>query len=131
MSREEPMRGFALAVAALLVSAVPAEAKWQYFACMSESFAAQFPDAPKIESVTFSLRRHGSALSARTYTAAVDNIVYRMLVADYSDRVPFSASILMEALSQHVGTEDGSRANGKIILNDIARIEPEERGAVY
>ena len=43
------MRGFALIVAALMVSAVPAQAAWQYYACPSDGFASQFPDVPKME----------------------------------------------------------------------------------
>jgi hypothetical protein len=125
------MRGVALIIAALTVSIAPAEAKWQYFACMSDSFATQFPDRPRIENSKFAMRRHGEALSARKYTATVDGIEYAMLVADYSDRIAFSGSILMEALGQHTGSEDGMRPKGKIILNDLARIEPEERGAVF
>ncbi len=43
------MRGIALAVAALIVSAVPANAAWNYYACPSDNFASQFPDTPKME----------------------------------------------------------------------------------
>jgi len=32
------------------------------------------------------LARHKNARSARTHTAGVDNVIYSMLVADYSDR---------------------------------------------
>ena len=77
------MRGFALTVAAasaMLVSAMPAQAAWNYLACPSDNFASQFPDKPKMESIQFAMPRHGKALSARTYTATVDDIVYRMQI---------------------------------------------------
>jgi len=125
------MRGLALTVAALLVSAVPAQAAWQYYSCASDNFAAQFPDVPKMETVKFAMPRHGDALSARSYTTTVDNIIYKMLVADYSNRVPFGASILEEALFQHTEADDHGLRNGKILGNDTARIEPVPRGATY
>src|ERR1700730_17136419 len=84
---EDAMRGLSLLVAALLVSAVPAQAAWKYYACPSDNFASQFPDVPKMENVRFSMPRHNLALSARSYTTTVDNMVYRMLVADYPDPV--------------------------------------------
>src|ERR1700752_2776003 len=118
-------------MAGLLVSIIPAEAKWQYFACNSDSFATQFPDKPRTEKTNFSMRRHGDARSARKYTVTVDGIEYAMLVADYSDRIAFSGSILMEALGHYTGTEDGMKPTGKVALNELARIEPEERGAVF
>jgi hypothetical protein len=125
------MRGLVLAVAALMVSAVPAQAAWQYYSCASDNFAAQFPDTPKMETVKFTMPRHKDALSAHTYTTTVDNIVYRMLVADYSDRIPFGASILEEAIFQHTEADDHGLRNGKILGNDTARIEPVVRGATY
>ena len=76
------MRALALTVAAMLVSAVPAQAAWQYYACPSDNFASQFPDVPKMENARFSMPRHGLALSTHTYTTTVDNIIYRVLVAD-------------------------------------------------
>ncbi len=128
------MRGFGITVAAataMLVWAVPAEAAWSYFACPSDNFASQFPDKPKIESIEFAMPRHGKALSARTYTTTVDNIIYRMLVADYSDRVPDGASILEESMFQHTEADDHGLRNGKMVGNDTARIEPVVRGATY
>ncbi|SRR6266566_4802067 len=134
MAWEDMMRGFAFtvtAVAAVLGSALPAQAAWHYFGCPADNFASQFPDVPKMESILFSMERHGKALSARTYTTNVDNIVYRMLVADYSDRVPDGASILGEAMFQYVGDERRGIRNGKIITNDVARIEGVDKGATY
>jgi len=130
------MRGLVLTVGAMLVSGVvispgPAQAAWSYYSCASDNFAAQFPDVPKMETVKFTMPRHKDALSARTYTATVDNIVYKMLVADYSDRIPFGASILEEALFQHTEADDHGLRNGKILGNDTARIEPVVRGATY
>jgi hypothetical protein len=125
------MRGLSLTVAALLVSAIPAQGAWQFYACPSDNFATQFPATPKMETVKFSMPRHKQALSAHTYTATVDNIVYRMLVADYSDRVPDGASILEEAIFQHTEADDHGLRNGKMVGNDSARIEPVVRGATY
>jgi hypothetical protein len=127
------MRGFALTVAAaaMLVSAAPAHAAWGYFACPSDNFASQFPDKPVMETIPFAMPRHGKALSAHTYTTTVDNIIYKMLVADYSDRATDGASILEEALFQHTEADDHGLRNGKMLGNDTARIEPVVRGATY
>jgi hypothetical protein len=125
------MRGIALAVAAIAVWSAPAYAGWNYYACPSDNFASQFPDKPKMESIDFSMPRHGKALSAHTYTTTVDNIVYKMLVADYSDRAGDGASILGEAIFQHTDADDHGLRNGKILGNDAARIEPVVRGATY
>jgi len=131
MMRALALTGAALLGSALLVSPVPAQAAWQYFSCASDNFAAQFRDVPKMETVKFTMPRHKDALSARSYTTTVDNIVYKMLVADYSDRVAFGASILEEALFQHTEADDHGLRNGKILGNDTARIEPVVRGATY
>ena len=123
--------GLTVAAAAILAWAIPAQAAWGYFACPSDNFASQFPDVPKMESIQFSMPRHGKALSARTYTTTVDNIVYRMLVADYSDRAGDGASILEEAIFQHTDADDHGLRNGKLLGNDTTRIEPVVRGATY
>jgi hypothetical protein len=125
------MRRLVISVAALTILAAPAEAKWEFFACPSENFATEFPDTPKVESVQFAMPRHKAALSAKTYTATVDGITYKMLVADYSDRVPFGASILEEAVFEHTEADDHGAQNGTIVRNDTARIEPVVRGATY
>jgi hypothetical protein len=125
------MRGLALTVAAMVVSAVPAQAAWQYYACPSDNFASQFPGVPKMDSIQYSMPRHGKAMSARTYTTTVDGMVYRMLVADYTDRAGDGASILEEAIFQHTEADDHGLRNGKMLGNDSARIEPVVRGATY
>jgi len=125
------MRGLALAVAAMVVSAVPAQAAWQYYACPSDNFASQFPGVPKMETVQFSMPRHGKAMSARAYSTTVENIIYRMVVADYTDRAADGASILEEAIFQHTEADDHGLRNGKMLGNDSARIEPVVRGATY
>jgi hypothetical protein len=127
------MRGLGLtvAVAAMLVSAMPAEAAWSYFACPSDNFASQFPDKPKMETIEFAMPRHGKALSARVYTTTVEDMVYKMLVADYSDRAMDGASILEEAMFQHTEADDHGLRNGKMVGNDTSRIEPVVRGATY
>jgi len=127
------MRGLGLTVAAaaLLISAIPAHAAWQYYACPSDNFASQFPDVPKMETMKFTMPRHGEAKSARSYTTTVDNVVYKMLVADYSDRATDGASILEEAIFQHTEADDHGLRNGKLLGNDTARIEPVVRGATY
>src|SRR2546423_6124335 len=109
------MRGLALTVAALVISAVPAQAAWQYYACPSDNFASQFPGVPKMEAIQFSMPRHGKAVSARTYTTTVDNMMYRMLVADYSDRVADGASILQEAIFQHTEPDEPGLPNAKVV----------------
>ena len=127
------MRGLVLTVAAaaLMVSAVPAQAAWGYYACPSDNFATQFPDVPKMETIKFTMPRHGEAKSARSYATTVDNMIFKMVVADYSDRVAFGASILEEAIFQHTEADDHGLRNGKMLGNDTARIEPVVRGATY
>jgi hypothetical protein len=115
----------------MVVSAVPAQAAWQYYACPSDNFASQFPGVPKMETVQFSMPRHGKASSARAYSTTVENIIYRMVVADYTDRAADGASILEEAIFQHTEADDHGLRNGKMLGNDSARIEPVVRGATY
>ena len=128
------MRGLALilvAAAGVVISGAPAQAGWGYFACPSDNFASQFPDVPKMESVEYAMPRHGKALSARTFTTTVNDIVYKMLIADYSDRVADGASILEEAIFQHTEADDHGLQNGKLLGNTTTRIEPVGRGATY
>jgi hypothetical protein len=131
------MRGLGLTIAAmgmaaaLMGTAAPAQAAWGYFACPSDNFASQFPDVPKMESIPYAMPRHGKAMSARSYTTTVDNIVYKMLVSDYSDRANDGASILEEAIFQHTEADDHGLRNGKLLGNDSSRIEPVVRGATY
>ena len=58
-------------------------------------------------------------------------MVFRMMVADYSDRAGDGASILEEAIFQHTDSEDHGLRNGKTIANDSTRIENPARGATY
>ena len=128
------MRGLGIGLAAgaaMLVWMAPTEAGWGYFACPSDNFASQFPDVPKLEPAAFTMPRHGKALSARTYTSVVDNVIYKMLIADYSDRVPDGASILEEAIFQHTEADDHGLQNGKVLSYTTTRIEPVGRGATY
>lgn len=128
------MRGLGLALlaaSALIGPMGTAQAAWGYFACPSDNFATQFPDVPKMEPATFTMPRHGKAISARTYTTVVDNVIFKMLVADYSDRVPDGASILEEAIFQHTEADDHGLQNGKVLSYTTSRIEPVVRGAVY
>jgi hypothetical protein len=125
------MRGLTTLSVALLLLTLPAKAEWRYWACPVDSFASKFPAEPKQDSIKFTLPRHGEALSARTYTTIEDNVVYKVLVADYSDRKDDGASILEEAMFQHTDTDDDGLRRGTIVANDSARIEPVPRGATY
>ena len=125
------MRTVGLALAVLVVAAAPAHAAWQWYACPSDNFALQSPVLLKMESTKFSMPRHGAALSARTYSATLDNMEFRMLVADYSDRVPDGASILSEAMYQHTETGDHGLRSGTIVSDVPTRIENPARGATY
>jgi hypothetical protein len=125
------MRGLALGVVTLAISTMPAEAAWQYYACPSDNFASQFPDVPKMQPITFTMPRHKAALSAHTYETTVDNVIFRMLVADYSDRIADGASILEEAIFEHTEADDHGLQHGTILGNTTSRIEPVVRGATY
>jgi len=126
------MRKLLIFLAVVLLSvAAPAQAAWQWYVCPSDNFALQMPGPPKLENVKFSMPRHKAALAARTYSATVDNMVFRMMVADYSDRIPDGASILAEAMYQHTETDDHGLANGKIMSDVPTRIENPARGATY
>jgi hypothetical protein len=127
------MRTVGLGLAMLLMVSVsaPAHAAWQWYACPSDNFALQSPGPLQMESTKFSMPRHGAALSARIYSATVDNMVFRMLVADYLDRVPDGASILSEAMFQHTESNDHGLRGGKIVSDVPTRIENPARGATY
>lgn len=125
------MRDLCLGIAVLLISSAPADAAWQWYACPSDNFAMQSPGLLQTQSTTFKMPRHGAALSARTYSATVDNMAFQMLVADYSDRIPDGASILSEAMYQHTETNDHGLEDGKIVGDNPTRIENPARGATY
>jgi hypothetical protein len=113
------------------MSAAPAQAAWQWYACASDNFALQSPAPLKMEPAKFAMPRHGAALAARTYSGTVDNMVFRMTIADYSDRVADGASILSEAEFQHTESNDHGLMGGKTLANDGTRIENPARGATY
>jgi len=125
------MRVIGLVLGLLLGAVGPAHAAWQWYVCPSDNFALQSPGPLMMENTKFSMPRHGAALSARTYSTTVDNMVFRMMVADYSDRVPDSASILSEAMFQHTESRDHGLLGGKIISDAPTRIENPARGATY
>jgi hypothetical protein len=58
-------------------------------------------------------------------------MVFRMTVADYSDRVSDGASILAEAMFQHTESDEHGLAEGKTISDAATRIENPARGATY
>src|SRR3978361_225228 len=118
------MRGLALSVAAMLISAVPAQAAWQYYACPSDNFASQFPDAPKLENGRFSMPRHGLAKSAHIYTKTVEKIVDPTMVVHFADLAMDGASILEEAIFQHPEAGDHGQQNVKVIGNSPTLIYP-------
>lgn len=115
----------------LLGATAPAHAAWQWYACPSDNFALQSPGPLQMETTKFSMPRHGAALSARIYSATVDNMLFRMMVADYSDRIPDGASILSEAMFQHTESNDHGLLGGKTISDEPTRIENPARGATY
>jgi hypothetical protein len=125
------MRGLCIGIAIVLMSWVPAEAAWQWYVCPSDNFALQSPGPPQAQSTKFAIPRHGAALSARIYSATVDNMVFRMVVADYSDRIADGASILSEAIFQHTESDDHGLEGGKIVSDNPTRIENPARGATY
>ena len=125
------MRATGLVLGLLLGSTLPANAAWQWYACPSDNFALQSPGPLQMQSTKFSMPRHGSAISARTYSATVDNMLFRMTVADYSDRISDGASILSEAIFQHTESNDHGLLGGKVVSDVPTRIENPARGATY
>lgn len=125
------MRTTGLVFALLFGVTAPAHAAWQWYACPSDNFALESPGPLRTENSNFSMPRHGAALSVHTYSATVDNMLFRMMVADYSDRIADGASILSEAIFQHNQSNDHGLLGGKILSDEPTRIENPARGATY
>ena len=81
----ETMRGRLrfLAIAALFVSAAASAAPWKEYSYSKDSFAAQFPAEPKLETHPYKTAL-GSAVTERVYSYNEGGVVYLVGIADFS-----------------------------------------------
>jgi hypothetical protein len=108
----------ALSVAALSLAASPAEAQWNEYVFEELGIAKQFPAPPKETRETYQTPQTGRAVPARVLSVELDNILYRMLVADLStpDLIEKSAQLYAECIAR-------AEQEGKVIAAMPQRVE--------
>ena len=105
-----------LIFAALLLGIGPAQAAWKHYKFPELGFAVDFPAETKTSKGQW---KGGVARTVPTtvISAELDDVTYQAIVADFSDRVADTPTILGEAafiLAQE----------GKVIADTVARTEP-------
>ena len=110
------MRLCALVIAAVMLAAVPAEAAWKQYTSRELGFAVDFPAEMKTS------RGEWKGAVARTVpttvvSAELDNVTYQAIVADFSNRVGDTPTILGEA-AYILSLE------GMLVAETMARSEP-------
>jgi hypothetical protein len=112
----------ALAVAALTIITVPAEAAWKTYVSHALGFSFDAPSEVKVAKGKY---RGGVAGTndAIVYRVLDNNIEYRATIVDFSNRLG-EGSVLMEEAAYIL--QDGKR----VLMNDFGRVEP-GKDAVY
>ncbi len=118
-SLEEIMRNLALLAVALFLAAGPASAGFEEYNYPGEGVAIQFPAKPTAAQSTYkSILAKG--LTAITYSAEDDHVIYRLTVVDLGGNADRGASFLNEA-----GYELMRRGN--VIYTDFPRVYQDEK----
>jgi hypothetical protein len=102
--------------AAVLLGMVPAQAAWKHYKFPELGFAVDFPADTKITKGEW---KGAVARNAPTtvISAELDDVTYQAIVADFSDRVADTPTILGEAAYILV-------QEGMLIADTVARTEP-------
>lgn len=114
------MRLACAAGVAVVLGAGPAAAAWQQYVYKDLGLGAYFPGPPKREAGKYTSPRWGSA-PATIFSTTVDDILYRITVAEFQDRVDVSATLMGECAFL---AED----SGKEIANMTTRIGTQKNG---
>jgi hypothetical protein len=90
------MRLYALVLAAFVASPAAAQS-WQEYSYPDYAFTVSFPAAPKVETTTYQTA-DGRSVSARVYSAAKDNGVFKITVADLSHAALEESAVIDHAI---------------------------------
>jgi hypothetical protein len=90
------MRLYALILTAFVASPAAAQS-WQEYSYPDYAFTVSFPAEPKIETTTYQTA-DGRPMPARVYSAAKDNGVFKMTVADLSHAVLEESAVIDHAI---------------------------------
>ena len=110
------MRQFAILVAVVALSAIPAKAAaaWQEYVFPNDRFAIQFPATSVMENTPYETRL-ATGLSANVYSLEYENILYRATVVDLTGRIEKGANFIGEAAYNLM-------REGDVIFNDFPRV---------
>lgn len=117
------MRRLALAMAALIVAAVPAQAAWKSVKYPQYGFGVDFPAEPKM-----SKGEYRGVIAGRVPTtiigAELEGTIYQVEMVDFSNRMPETPVLLEEAV--FLATQEG-----KLVSDTTARTDNGAKFAKY
>lgn len=91
------MRLFVFILAAFLASAPAHAQSWREYAYPQYSFGVSFPAEPKIETTTYKTAE-GDMVEARVYSVLQDNSLFKMTIADLSERKTEEGTVIDHAI---------------------------------
>jgi hypothetical protein len=114
------------ALLAALASAPAAAQQWQEHMFRELGIAKEFPAPPRMETGTYETPVIGRAVPSTVYSVTLDNIIYRLTIADLMqpEFVAKSASIYAECLEQAEG-------EGRVLARMPQRVEDGTEFRVY
>jgi hypothetical protein len=117
------MRLIALAVAAAMLAAAPAQAAWKAYTYKEYGFGVDFPAPPKM-----SKGEHRGVVAGRVPTTIIsaeeDGTIYQVVIADFKNRLAETPVILEEAV--FLATQEG-----KVVSDTTARTDNGPQYAKY
>lgn len=117
------MRLIALAMAAAILVAAPAQAAWKDFTYKQYGFAVNFPAEPKTTKGEWR-----GVIAGRVPTTIIsaeeDGTIYQVVIADFKNRMPETPNILEEAV--FLATQEG-----KLVSDVTARTDNGQQFAKY
>ena len=117
------MRLIALAIAAAMLVAAPAQAAWKAYTYPEYGFGVDFPAPPKM-----SKGEHRGVVAGRVPTTIIsaeeDGTIYQVVIADFKNRLADTPVILEEAV--FLATQEG-----KVVSDTTARTDNGAQFAKY
>src|SRR5689334_6020121 len=89
------MRRLVLAAGCLVLMSAPASAEWKNYRYPELGVAKEFPAEPKVVDGEYKTQLAGTA-PAKIFTVELDNVIYRMTVADLRSKADQGATIMGE-----------------------------------
>jgi len=117
------MRLMALAIAAVLLAAVPAQAAWKSYKYPQYGFGVDFPAEPKMGKGEYRGVIAGR-MPSTTISAELEGTIYRVEMVDFSNRLAETPTLLEEAI--FLATTDG-----KLVSDTTARTDNGQKFAKY